>query len=74
MAQAIDNLQSYTAGMDGAGFKLDRKAQDAAIRNLKIIGEACNNVLKNDSAFAQSHPEMPWGFAYEMPSHSRMCC
>lgn len=50
MAQAIDNIQSYTAGMDAASFKADRKTQDAVIRNLEIIGEACNNVAKNDPA------------------------
>lgn len=66
MAQAIDNIQSYTVGMDAASFKADRKTQDAVIRNLEIIGEACNNVVKNDPAFAQAHPAMPWGFAYEM--------
>lgn len=66
MAHAIHNIQSYTAGMDAASFKADRKTQDAVIRNLEIIGEACNNVVKNDSAFAQAHPAMPWGFAYEM--------
>ncbi|PKO41248.1 MAG: hypothetical protein CVU30_14455 [Betaproteobacteria bacterium HGW-Betaproteobacteria-3] len=66
MAEAIDNIQSYTAGMDAASFKVDRKTQDAVIRNLEIIGEACNNVAKNDPAFAQAHPEMPWSFAYEM--------
>jgi uncharacterized protein with HEPN domain len=38
MAQAIDNIQNYTAGMDGASFKADRKTQDAVIRNLEIIG------------------------------------
>jgi uncharacterized protein with HEPN domain len=66
MAQAIDNIQSYTVGMDAASFKADRKTQDAVIRNLEIIGEACNNVVKNDPSFAQAHPAMPWGFAYEM--------
>ena len=66
LAQAIDNIQSYTLGMDAAGFKADRKTQDAVIRNLEIIGEACNNVVKNDPAFAQAHSAMPWGFAYEM--------
>ncbi len=66
MAQAIDNIQSYTAGMDATSFKADRKTQDAVIRNLEIIGEACNNVAKNDPAYAQAHPAMPWGFAYEM--------
>lgn len=63
---AIDNIQSYTAGMDAAGFKADRKTQDAVIRNLEIIGKACNNVVKHDPAFAQKHPQVPWGFAYEM--------
>ncbi len=52
--------------MDGASFRVDRKTQDAVIRNLEIIGEACNNVVKNDPAFAKLHPELPWGFAYEM--------
>jgi uncharacterized protein with HEPN domain len=66
MAQAIDNIQSYTVGMDAASFTADRKTQDAVIRNLEIIGEACNNVVKNDPSFAQAHPAMPWGFAYEM--------
>jgi uncharacterized protein with HEPN domain len=66
MAQAIDNILSYTAGMDAAAFKADRKTQDAVIRNLEIIGEACNNVVKNDPSFAQTHSAMPWGFAYEM--------
>jgi len=38
LAEAINNIQSYTAGMDAAGFKADRKTQDAVIRNLEIIG------------------------------------
>jgi len=63
MVQAIDNIQSYTAGMDAASFKADRKTQDAVIRNLEIIGEACNNVAKSDPAYAQARPAMPWGFA-----------
>lgn len=46
MAQAIDNIQSYPVGMDAASFKEDRKTQDAVIRNLEIIGEACNNVVR----------------------------
>ena len=66
VAQAIDNIQSYTAGMDATGFKADRKTQDAVIRNLEIIGEACNSVVKNDPSFAQTHSAIPWGFAYEM--------
>jgi len=36
------------------------------IRNLEVIGEACNNMVKNHPGFAASHSSIPWGFAYEM--------
>jgi uncharacterized protein with HEPN domain len=32
--------------MDSAGFAADIKTQDAVIRNLEVIGEACNNVRR----------------------------
>jgi uncharacterized protein with HEPN domain len=64
--EAIDNIQTYTAGMDLAAFMADRKTQDAVIRNLEVFGEACNNVVKNHPAFATQHATVPWGFAYEM--------
>ena len=64
--EAIDNIVEYTAGMDLGAFTSDRKTRDAVIRNLEVIGEACNNVAKNHPAFAALHAEIPWGFAYEM--------
>lgn len=64
--EAIDNIQDYTTGMDLDAFMADRKTRDAVIRNLEIIGEACNNVAKNHGCFATEHAEVPWGFAYEM--------
>lgn len=64
--EAIDNIQDYTAGMDLDAFMADRKTRDAVIRNLEVIGEACNNVAKNHPAFASEHSAVPWGFAYEM--------
>lgn len=66
VVSAIENIERYTAGYDAASFKADRKTQDAVIRNLEIIGEACNNVSRHDPAFAQMHSQVPWGFAYEM--------
>ena len=51
---------------DLAAFLADRKTCDAVIRNLEVIGEACNNVVKNHPDFAQKHAHVPWGFAYEM--------
>ena len=66
IVEAIDTIQAYTAGMDAAAFIADRKTCDAVIRNIEIIGEACNNVTKHHSEFAAEHPSIPWGFAYEM--------
>ena len=64
--EAIDNIQDYTAGMDLATFIADRKTCDAVIRNIEVIGEACNNVVKHHPAFAAVNATIPWGFAYEM--------
>lgn len=66
IVEAIDAIEAYTTGMDGAAFVLDRKTCDAVIRNIEVIGEACNNVTKHHAAFAAEHPSIPWGFAYEM--------
>lgn len=66
MILAIESVFTYVSGMDREAFGADRKTQDAVIRNLEIVGEACNNVLRRDPVFAQSHPEVPWRFAYEM--------
>jgi uncharacterized protein with HEPN domain len=52
--------------MNLAGFIADRKTCDAVIRNLEVIGEACNNIAKNHPDFAAQHAVVPWGFAYEM--------
>ena len=64
--EAIDNIQEYTSGMELAAYMADRKTRDAVIRNLEVIGEACNNIAKNHPEFAEKHSAIPWGFAYEM--------
>jgi uncharacterized protein with HEPN domain len=64
--EAINSIQEYTAGMDLTAYMTDRKTRDAVIRNLEVIGEACNNVAKHHPEFAVKHSAIPWGFAYEM--------
>jgi uncharacterized protein with HEPN domain len=66
IAQAIANIVEYTRGMDKAAYVSDRKTQDAVVRNLEVIGEACNNVSQYHPDFASKHPQVPWKFAYEM--------
>ena len=57
--EAIDNISEYTEDMDLVAFLLDKKTQDAVIRNFEVIGEACNNVTKHHGPFAAAHPEVP---------------
>lgn len=66
IAEAIDNIREYTAGMDAAAYLTDRKTQDAVVHNFEVIGEACNNVIRHHSEFAAAHLEIPWNIAYEM--------
>lgn len=61
--EAIDHIQSYVEGMDEPEFLSHRLVQDAVVRNLEIIGEACNNVRKHDPSFVEAHPEIPWASA-----------
>ena len=64
--QAIERIQRYTAEMDQAAFLQDEMAQDAVIRNIEIIGEAANNIIKCDPGFAREHDEIPWAVIYAM--------
>jgi uncharacterized protein with HEPN domain len=40
--------------------------RDAILRNVEIIGEAANTILKLDSDFEKRHPEMEPKAAYEL--------
>ena len=64
--EAIRRIHLYVEDMTEAQFLEDAKTQDAVIRNFEIIGEACRNIDFHHPGFAQEHPEVPWGFAYEM--------
>ena len=43
--EAIARIQECASGMDRAVFMSDRKTCDAVIRNLEVVGEACNNIV-----------------------------
>lgn len=64
--QAIERIHRYSDDMDEAAFFRDERTQDAIIRNLEIVGEACRNIERDDPVFAAAHPELPLAFAYEM--------
>ena len=66
ITDAIERIDRYTVEMSEVQFLEDEKTQDAVVRNIEIIGEACNNVSKRYPEFVKLHAHIPWGFAYEM--------
>lgn len=66
IAAAIARIQRYTAGLDEAGFFASELVQDAVIRNLQVIGEACRNIEREQPGFAAANPTLPLGRAYAM--------
>lgn len=64
--EAIERIDRYTVDMVEAMFLQNQLVQDAVIRNLEIIGEASNNIVKHYPEFAAEHPELPLAFAYQM--------
>jgi len=64
--KAIERIVRYTEGMDEAAFLGNELVQDAVIRNIEIIGEASNNVLRVAPEFAARHGQIPWQVMYTM--------
>ena len=64
--EAIERIDRYTRHMERDAFLGDSLVQDAVIRNLEVIGEACSNIEKHCPAFAAGHPHLPLASAYQM--------
>ncbi|OZB70456.1 DUF86 domain-containing protein [Thiomonas sp. 13-64-67] len=58
--EAIERIAEYTAGMDEDGFLRNKLVQDAAIRNIEVIGEAARNIEKASPGFVAKHHSIPW--------------
>ena len=63
---AIARIDRYIDDLDEPSFLREAMVQDAVIRNLEIIGEACRNIARADPGFIEAHPEIPFSVAYEM--------
>lgn len=66
IVDAIERIERYVADLGEVEFYRSDIAQDAVIRNIEIIGEACNNILRRFPEFATAHPELPLAAAYPM--------
>jgi uncharacterized protein with HEPN domain len=64
--EAIERIERFTGNIDEIAFLQNEMAQDAVIRNIEIIGEACHNIECNFPEFAAAHPELPLASAYQM--------
>ena len=63
---AIDRISHYTHDISELDFLKNTLIQDAVIRNLEIIGEACRNIDWHYPEFSEKYPELPLEIAYEM--------
>lgn len=60
---AIEEIETFTAGMDLAAFRLDAKTVRAIELNLIVIGEAASHIPDDIHA---AHPDIPWSFMKAM--------
>jgi uncharacterized protein with HEPN domain len=64
--EAIERIEEYVSDMDEVTFLASKLVQDAVIRNIEIMGEASNSILRVDPVFAAQHTEIPWQVMYAM--------
>jgi uncharacterized protein with HEPN domain len=53
----INNVETFTKGIDFQAFQLDLKTAYAVIRSIEIIGEAAKNIPQE---FKDKNSEIPW--------------
>jgi uncharacterized protein with HEPN domain len=63
---AIARIREYTVSLTEDDFQQSPMIQDAVVRNLEVIGEACRNVMNYHPEYAATHDEVPWYAPYEM--------
>lgn len=54
---SINNIESFSKGLNEKDFSDDILRQSAIIRQLEIIGEAVKNL---PNSFRDKHPKIPW--------------
>lgn len=57
MIEAIEQIRTYTKGMDAAAFVAQRMVIDAVVRNFLILGEAAKYVPQE---LHRHYTEAPW--------------
>jgi uncharacterized protein with HEPN domain len=66
MKANILRILHYIDDMSYSQFKQNTLVQDAVIRNLEMIGEACRNIIRYTPNFLEKYPNFPVHPLYEM--------
>jgi len=54
---SVENIRSFSKGLDKAGLKNNRLKQSAIVREIEIIGEAVKNL---PISFREKYSSVPW--------------
>ena len=60
MLEAALQACAYVEGMAKEDFEEDKRTQQAVILNLILIGEEATKLLKDEEAYTNQHPQIPW--------------
>ena len=64
--EALKRIFDYVEDIDEVVFLNNALVQDAVLRNLEIIGEASNRLLRYHNNFIEKYPDVPWEDMYWM--------
>ena len=67
--KALKRIFDYVEDIGEIGFLTNALVQDAVLRNLEIIGEASNKLLRYHDEFTKQYPDVPWEDMYWMRNH-----
>lgn len=64
--EALKRIFEYIQDIDEVNFLKNTFAQDAIVRNLEVLGEASQNLIRYHPDFVAQYPEVPWEKMYWM--------
>ena len=60
LLEAIARIEHYTQDVTDDTFRVDSLVQDAALRNLTVIGVAAHDLSRDHPDFVAAHADVPW--------------
>ena len=64
MREACDKILEYTAGKDFPAFTAETLIQDAVLRKMEVLGEACSQLLQVLPEAETRFPDIPFRTIY----------